>query len=132
MADMNPVDFIFNQENQELPTLIRERVSFNNDLTLSENKARNVNKYSTKLNWKSQGFGDVLHGVSEDKVSSTKNYLSRCSKHRLMTNMRDKRSSRLVSPYTKSEKDRSYKFADDFDEITKFSVSLSEPESHNS
>ena len=136
MADMNPVDYIFNQENEERPTSTRERVTFNDEAILNElqndNKARNINKYSTKLDWKSQGFGDSINGVSEDKVSSTKNYLSRCSKHRLMTNRREKRSARLESPYTKSEKNRSYKFADDFDEITKFSISISEPESHGS
>ena len=136
MADMNPVDYIFNQENEERPTSTRDRVTFNEEAILNElqndNKARNINKYSTKLDWKSQGFGDSINGVSEDKVSSTKNYLSRCSKHRLMTNRREKRSARLESPYTKSEKNRSYKFADDFDEITKFSISISEPESHGS
>ena len=128
MADMNPVDYIFNQENEERPTSTRERVTFNDEAILNElqndNKARNINKYSTKLDWKSQGFGDSINGVSEDKVSSTKNYLSRCSKHRLMTNRREKRSARLESPYTKSEKNRCDKFADDFDEIAKFSISI--------
>ena len=117
VATPSDILFYFDPKENERVEVIEGKLklsSFENVSTSLINK--NV-RYATKINWKSQGFGDKASGFDPGEVDKRRVFKG------LVMSSRSSRKSRLYSPYDAGRKSKA-NFRESLEKVAKFSCSL--------